>query len=215
VQPHTQVRTTCRSNVKCEPQCFHPVEDIETGCNKQWRAAIIQWECTGKLQFRPLWQCISLKRGACFVRRTPKTFWLCTPSYCLFHTSLTHHTQHAPQTAAPCTVRLSNRQSFSFRSFRSDLPYALPPLHPPFLFSDWNGAGTRLVAGEAASEDAYWAFADATRKLGFHAMLTRHRWVSAAFFSDFYSTSHGNLQVTDPLAHSPGPGVSMFCTLST
>lgn len=51
-------------------------------------------------------------------------------------------------------------------------------LAPPH--TDWNGAGTRLVAGEAASEDAYWAFADATRKLGFHAMLTRHRWVYTA-----------------------------------
>jgi len=42
---------------------------------------------------------------------------------------------------------------------------------------DWNGAGTELVAGQAASEDAYWAFAGATKELGFHAMLTRHRCV--------------------------------------
>lgn len=41
--------------------------------------------------------------------------------------------------------------------------------------ADWNGAGTRLVAGQAASEDTYWAFAEATRKLGVHAMLTKHR----------------------------------------
>jgi hypothetical protein len=42
---------------------------------------------------------------------------------------------------------------------------------------DWNGAGTELVAGQAATGDAYWAFAEATRKLGFYAMLTKHRWV--------------------------------------
>lgn len=40
---------------------------------------------------------------------------------------------------------------------------------------DWNGAGTGLVAGQGASEDAYWAFSEATKQLGFHAMLTRHR----------------------------------------
>jgi hypothetical protein len=41
--------------------------------------------------------------------------------------------------------------------------------------TDWNGAGTGLVAGQDSSKDAYWAFAAATKALGFHAMLTRHR----------------------------------------
>lgn len=40
---------------------------------------------------------------------------------------------------------------------------------------DWNGAGTGLVAGQDASKDTYWAFAAATKALGFHAMLTSHR----------------------------------------
>jgi hypothetical protein len=42
---------------------------------------------------------------------------------------------------------------------------------------DWNGAGTGLADPQTASRDPYWAFADATKQLGFEAMLTRHRWV--------------------------------------
>eukprot|EP00775_Hariotina_reticulata_P011407 gene11407-11555_t len=44
--------------------------------------------------------------------------------------------------------------------------------------TDWNGAGTGLLTGQpaaASQQDAYWAFAEATRGLGFHAMLTQHR----------------------------------------
>lgn len=40
---------------------------------------------------------------------------------------------------------------------------------------DWNRAGMGLVAGQDALQDSYWGFAAATKALGFHAMLTRHR----------------------------------------
>jgi hypothetical protein len=43
--------------------------------------------------------------------------------------------------------------------------------------TDWNGSGTGLGPGQVGSGDTYWAFAEATRGLGFHAMLTQHRWV--------------------------------------
>jgi hypothetical protein len=41
---------------------------------------------------------------------------------------------------------------------------------------DWNGAGMGLCAGGAAARsDRYWDFTEATRRLGFRAMLTAHR----------------------------------------
>lgn len=60
---------------------------------------------------------------------------------------------------------------------------------------DWNRAGTGLADPQTASRDPYWAFADATKQLGFEAMLTRHRW------------GLGLGQTGDMLEHpSPGSG---------